>query len=56
MKLEKKIYTIKDLEKFEKELKNLEKQISLFHAIAVKEMSNDCKIDIVGFPWTNYLS
>ena len=44
-----KIYTIKDLEKFEKELKNLEKQISLFHAIAVKEMSNDCKIDIVGF-------
>ena len=44
-----KIYTINDLEKFEKELKNLEKQISLFHAIAVKEMSNDCKIDIVGF-------
>ncbi len=44
-----KIYTVKDLEKFEKELKNLEKQISLFHAIAVKEMSNDCKIDIVGF-------
>tara|TARA_Y100000996_G_scaffold415350_1_gene409552 strand:- start:3078 stop:4202 length:1125 start_codon:yes stop_codon:yes gene_type:complete len=44
-----KIYTIKDLEKFEKELNNLEKQITLFHATVVKEMSNDVITDIVGF-------
>ena len=44
-----KIYTIKDLKKFEKELNNLEKKISLFHAIVVKEMISDVKTDIVGF-------
>ncbi len=44
-----KIYTIKDLKKFEKELNELEKKISLFHAIVVKEMINDVKTDVVGF-------
>ena len=39
----------KDLINFSRELKLLEKKITLFHADVVKNVSNDTKVDIIGF-------
>ena len=47
--LKEKIHNFFDLEKFNKELIDLERKITLFHAIAIKEISGHKKIDIVGF-------
>jgi anhydro-N-acetylmuramic acid kinase len=47
--LKEKIHNFTDLKKFAKELKDLEKQITLFHAKVVKEVSGHQKIDVVGF-------
>jgi len=47
--LKEKIHKIKDLKKFKKEILFLEKEITLFHARAVQEISENQKIDIVGF-------
>jgi len=47
--LKEKINNINDLKKFIKEISILEKEITLFHASVVQEISNEQKIDIVGF-------
>ena len=47
--LKEKIYNEIDLKKHSSELNNLERQITLFHAKVVKELSDEEKIDIVGF-------
>ena len=47
--LKEKIHNISDLKKLESELANLERKITLFHAKVVNEISEDKKIDIVGF-------
>ena len=44
-----KIHTLSDLKSQNKELANLERQITLFHSKVVKEISEHQKIDIVGF-------
>ena len=47
--LKEKIYNINSLKKFDKELADLERKITLFHAMVVNEISEHKKIDIVGF-------
>ena len=47
--LKEKIHNIRDLEKFKKEIMDLERTITLFHAKVVKDISGDKKIDLVGF-------
>ena len=47
--LKEKINKIDDLKKFIKELNNLEKEITLFHAKVVQEISDDQNIDMIGF-------
>tara|TARA_B100001093_G_scaffold503788_1_gene558666 strand:+ start:493 stop:1611 length:1119 start_codon:yes stop_codon:yes gene_type:complete len=46
--LKEKIHKLEDLQKFNSELKNLERKITLFHAKVIGELSNK-KIEIVGF-------
>ena len=43
------IYNIEDLDKFKKDLNNLENKITLFHAKIGKEIIKDKKVDIIGF-------
>ena len=47
--LKEKIYKFSDLENLKEELKNLERQITLFHANVIKKISEYNKIDIIGF-------
>ena len=47
--LKEKIYNNKQLEKLTKELNDLEKQITLFHAKVVHKLSEASKINIIGF-------
>ena len=47
--LKEKIHNLNDLKNFSKELNDLEKKITLFHAKVIKEIDVDKKIDIVGF-------
>ena len=47
--LKEKIQSLKDIKTFAVELKELEREITLFHAKVIKEIKNDIKIDIVGF-------
>ncbi len=47
--LKEKINNSKDLKIFNKDLKELERKITLFHAKVVKEIRYDRRIDIVGF-------
>ena len=47
--LKEKIYSIKQIEKLTKELNDLEKQITLFHAEVVDELCKTNKINIIGF-------
>ena len=47
--LKEKIHNFNDLQTLAKELSDLERKITLFHAKLVKEISNDKKIDIIGF-------
>ena len=47
--LKDKIHNIKDLEKISKELNELKREITLFHAKIINEVSNNHKIDIIGF-------
>ena len=46
--LKEKISNLSDLKKFEKQLKNMERKITIFHAKIIKEFESD-NIDIVGF-------
>ena len=48
-KLKEKIHNLSDLKTFEKELRELEREITLFHAKVIKDITNYFKIDIVGF-------
>ena len=48
-RLKEKIHTRNDLNTLAKELKGLERMITLFHARVVEEMKSDKQIDIVGF-------
>ena len=48
-KLKEKIHNFDDLKNFNKELIDLERKITLFHAKVVNEISGDKKIDIIGF-------
>ena len=48
-RLKEKIYSLHDLKTLEKELKDLERKITLFHAKVVEEIRSDKLIDIVGF-------
>ena len=48
-KLKGDIYNLNDLKNSVKELKNLERKITLFHAKVVKEITSDNQIDIIGF-------
>ena len=47
--LKEKINNLNDLKILTKELSDLEKKITLFHAKVIKEINDDKKIDIVGF-------
>tara|TARA_B100001093_G_scaffold393779_1_gene380442 strand:- start:129 stop:1250 length:1122 start_codon:yes stop_codon:yes gene_type:complete len=47
--LKEKIHAPDDLKTLEKELKDLERKITLFHAKVVEEIKSDKQIDIVGF-------
>ena len=47
--LKEKIHAQDDLKTLEKELKDLERKITLFHAKVVEEIKSDKQIDIVGF-------
>ena len=47
-KLKGDIYNLNDLKNSVKELKNLERKITLFHAKVVKEITSDNQIDIIG--------
>ena len=47
--LKEKINNLNDLETLSKELNDLERKITLFHAQVVKEIDSDKKVDIVGF-------
>ena len=44
-----KVYTKSDLKKYEKELRNLERQITLSHSKIIEEMSKSSNFDLVGF-------
>ncbi len=50
-KLRDKIKSPKDLKKFSKEIKNVEKEITLFHAKAVNKIlkKKKAKVDFIGF-------
>ena len=48
-KLKEKIQTSNDLKTLAKELKDLERKITLFHAKVVEDIKSDRQIDIVGF-------
>ena len=43
------IHSLKDLKKYSSDLLNLEKKITLFHAMAIQDISKNNKIDIIGF-------
>ena len=47
--LKKKINKIENLKQFSLEINNLEKEITIFHAKVVKEISNGCNLDLIGF-------
>ena len=47
--LKEKIHNINDLKNFDKEIVILEREITLFHSKVIKELSENQKIDIVGF-------
>ncbi len=47
--LKEKIHNISDLKNYDKEIMILEREITLFHSRVVREMSENQKIDIVGF-------
>jgi anhydro-N-acetylmuramic acid kinase len=47
--LKEKIHDAKNLRTFKKELNNLERKITLFHAKVVKEIQGSSRLDIVGF-------
>ena len=47
--LKEKIHNTSDLKKLNKEINDLERKITLFHAIVVKEICANQKIDIIGF-------
>jgi anhydro-N-acetylmuramic acid kinase len=47
--LKEKIHNTSDLKKLNKEITDLERKITLFHAIVVKEICTNQKIDIIGF-------
>ena len=47
--LKEKIHNLVDLKKFDKELIDLERQITLFHAKVVKEVNKRQKVDVIGF-------
>ena len=47
--LKEKIHNINDLKNLNKELSDLERKITLFHAKVIKEINGDRKIDVVGF-------
>jgi anhydro-N-acetylmuramic acid kinase len=47
--LKEKIHCINDLKKLAKEILDLERNITLFHAKAIKEISQNRKIDLIGF-------
>ena len=51
IKLRTKIFTIKDLERYFEELKELEREITLFHAEIIKKVSTNLndQIDLIGF-------
>ena len=44
-----KINTLEDLKTFSHEIKNLEKDITIFHAKVAHEISNGFKLDLIGF-------
>lgn len=48
-KLKEKIHSLNDLKYLSKELKNLERKITIFHAKVIKEINGDRQIDIIGF-------
>ena len=48
-KLKEKIHNINDLKIFKKEINDLERKITLFHAKVVEEIKSNLKIDIIGF-------
>jgi anhydro-N-acetylmuramic acid kinase len=48
-KLKEKIHTSNDLKTLAKELKDLERKITLFHATVVEDIKSNRQIDIVGF-------
>ena len=43
------IYSLKDLKKYSKEILDLEKKITLFHAKVIKDISENKTIDLIGF-------
>ena len=43
------IHSYKDLKKYSKDLLELEKKITLFHAKAIKDISENRTIDLIGF-------
>jgi len=47
--LKEKINSSKDLTKYSKDLKNLERKITMFHVMVVNEVSKEKEINIVGF-------
>ena len=47
--IKEKINTFKDLETFSKDIRNLERKITMFHAEVVNEISKKNKIDLIGF-------
>ncbi len=47
--LKEKIHNFNDLKTLTKELNDLERKITLFHSKVVKEISDDKKIDVIGF-------
>ncbi len=47
--LKKKINTSENLKKFSSEIINLEKDITIFHAKVVNEISSGCNLDLIGF-------
>jgi anhydro-N-acetylmuramic acid kinase len=48
------INSIKDLRKYKKAVDNLEKSITLFHAKIFKDITNETKVELIG--WSHYLS
>ena len=47
--LKEKIHNLNDLKTLTKELRDLERKVTLFHSKIVKEISKDKRIDIIGF-------